>query len=299
MSKVIVTAALTGVLATRAQCPAIPYTPKEIGEEAKRAVDAGAAIVHIHARTAEGGPDWKVETFAEIFGEVRARTDVIVNFSTGAVGVPATERMAHIRDLRPEMAALNMGSMNYAIYSEKKKAFYHDHVFANSFTDIQLFLQTMKEAGVRPEMECFDTGHIGNTRPLVDMGVLTPPYQFSLIMGVLGGIPGTTRHLVDQVDSLPAGSHWQVIGIGLNQWPLVAAAMTMGGNVRVGLEDNFYLEADKMAKSNGDLVGKACGLARDLGREVATVAEARTQLGLERISPSPSGKRARERGAEE
>ena len=284
MGKVIVTAALTGVLATREQCPAIPYTPEEIGEEAKRAADAGAAIVHIHARNPQGGPEWSVETFAEIFHEVRARTDAIINFSTGAVGIPAEERVAHIRELRPEMAALNMGSMNYAIYSEKKKAFYHDHVFANPFSDIQFFLETMKSAGVRPEMECFDAGHIGNTRPLIDMGVLDAPYQFSLIMGVLGGIPGTTRHLVDQVDSLPQGSHWQVIGIGLNQWPLVASAIAIGGNVRVGLEDNFYVEQGKMAKSNGDLVEKACRLAHDLGREVATIAEARAQLEL---SPSP------------
>ena len=297
--RLIVTAALTGVLATRDQCPAIPYTPREIGEEAKRAADAGAAIVHIHARNAQGGPDWSVETFAEIFSEVRARTDVIINFSTGAVGISAEERVAHIRDLRPEIAALNMGSMNYAIYSEKKKAFYHDHVFANPFKDIQLFLETMKEAQVRPEMECFDTGHIANTRPLIDMGVLSMPYQFSLIMGVLGGIPGTTRHLVDQVDSLPAGSLWQVIGIGLNQWPLVAAAMTIGGNVRVGLEDNFYVEQGKMAKSNGDLVEKACRLARDLGREVATGPDARAQLGLDlkpRPAPVPSSHRGEGHG---
>src|ERR1700686_3158864 len=280
MGNAIVPAALTGVPATRDQCPAIPYTPKEIGEEAKRAADAGAAIVHIHARTQQGGPDWSVETFGEILDQVRARTDVIVNFSTGGVGVPAEERIPHIRELKPEMAALNMGSMNYAIYSEKKKVFYHDHVFANPFRDIQLFLETMKAAGVRPEMECFDAGHIGNTRPLLDMGVLGAPYQFSLIMGVLGGIPGTTRHLVDQVDSLPQGSHWQVIGIGLNQWPLVATALAMGGNVRVGLEDNFYLEQGKMAKSNGDLVEKASRVARDLGREVASIAEARAQLGL-------------------
>ena len=297
--RLIVTAALTGVLATRDQCPAIPYTPREIGEEAKRAADAGAAIVHIHARNAQGGPDWSVETFAEIFSEVRARTDVIINFSTGAVGISAEERVAHIRDLRPEIAALNMGSMNYAIYSEKKKAFYHDHVFANPFKDIQLFLETMKEAQVRPEMECFDTGHIANTRPLIDMGVLSMPYQFSLIMGVLGGIPGTTRHLVDQVDSLPAGSLWQVIGIGLNQWPLVAAAMTIGGNVRVGLEDNFYVEQGKVAKSNGDLVEKACRLARDLGREVATGPDARAQLGLDlkpRPAPVPSSHRGEGHG---
>ena len=287
--KVIVTAALTGVLATRDQCPAIPYTPKEIGEEAKRAADAGAAIVHIHARTPEGGPEWSVETFAEIFSEVRVRTDVIVNFSTGAVGVAPEERVAHISALRPEMAALNMGSMNYAIYSEKKKAFYHDHVFANPFKDIRFFLEAMNAAGVRPEMECFDAGHVANTRPLIDLGVLKPPYQFSLIMGVLGGIPGTTRQLVNQVDSLPPQSHWQVIGIGLNQWPLLAAALTMGGNVRVGLEDNFYVEDGRMAKSNADLVEKAARLARDLGRPVATAEEARSLLGLDPLPrPAPS-----------
>ena len=280
MTATVITAALTGVLATREHCPAIPYTPKEIGEEAKRAADAGAAIVHIHARTPEGGPDWKVETFAEIFAEVRARTDVIVNLSTGAVGVPREERIEHITELRPEMAALNMGSMNYAIYSAKRKTFVQDHVFANPFMDIQFFLEAMNDAGVRPEMECFDAGHIGNTRPFIDMGALEPPFQFSLIMGVLGGIPGTTRHLVDQVDSLPAGSHWQVIGIGLDQWALVAAAIAMGGNIRVGLEDNFYVEEGRMAKSNGDLVEKAAALCRDLGREVASVSQARTQLGL-------------------
>jgi uncharacterized protein (DUF849 family) len=278
--KTIISAALTGVLATREQCEAIPYTPREIGEEAARAAGEGAAIVHIHARTPAGGPDWSVETFAGILAEVRARTDAIVNFSTGAVGIPADERIAHIRELKPELAALNMGSMNYAIYSSRQKAFHHDHVFANPFRDIQFFLEAMNASGVRPEMECFDAGHIGNTRPLIDMGVLRKPYQFSLIMGVLGGIPGTTRQLVNQVDSLPAGSHWQVIGIGLNQWPMVAAGITMGGNIRVGLEDNFYLEEGKMAKSNGELVAKAARLCRDLGAAVASPAEARGQLEL-------------------
>jgi 3-keto-5-aminohexanoate cleavage enzyme len=278
---VIISAALTGVLATRDQCPAIPYTPREIAEEAKRAADAGAAIVHIHARNPEGGPEWRVETFAEILTEVRSRTDALVNFSTGAIGIPVEDRVAHIRELRPEIGALNMGSMNYAIYSSKKKAFYHDHVFANPFRDIQYFLEAMNSAGVRPELECFDTGHIANTAPLIDMGVLRPPYQFSLIMGVLGGIPGTARHLANQVETLPEASHWQVIGIGLRQWPLVAAGISMGGNVRVGLEDNFYVEEGLMARSNGELVEKAARMARDLGRGVATIEQARKILCLE------------------
>ena len=277
---IVISAALTGVLATRAQCPAIPYTPQEIAEEARRAAEAGAAIVHIHARTPEGGPEWRVEVFGEILGEVRARTDVIINFSTGAIGIPVEDRIAHIRELRPDIGALNMGSMNYAIYSAKKKAFYHDHVFANPFKDIQFFLEAMNSSGVRPEMECFDTGHIANTAPLIDMGTLRPPYQFSLIMGVLGGIPGTTRHLVNQVDTLPEGAHWQVIGIGLKQWALVGAAVTMGGNVRVGLEDNFYLDEGRMATSNGELVEKAAGIVHQLGRPVATIDEARRILCL-------------------
>jgi uncharacterized protein (DUF849 family) len=281
MKQVVITAALTGVLATREQCPAIPYTPKEIAEEAKRSADAGASIVHIHARTPQGGPDWSVETFREILTEVRARSDVIVNFSTGAVGIPAEDRIAHIRELKPDIGALNMGSMNYAIYSSKKKAFHHDHVFANPFRDIQFFLQAMNEAGVRPELECFDTGHVANTGPLIDMGVLRPPYQFSLIMGVLGGIPGTTRHLQNQIDTLPDGSMWQVIGIGLNQWALAASALAMGGNVRVGLEDNFYVEQGRMAASNAELVEKAARLAAEIGRPIASVDEARKILCLE------------------
>ncbi len=278
--KCLVSAALTGVLARRDLCPAIPYTPAEIGEEARRAAEAGAAIVHIHARTPEGGPDWSPATFRAIFEEVRARTDVIVNFSTGAVGIPKEERIAHIRELRPEMAALNMGSMNYALFSKSRREFIVDHVFANPFGDIRFFLETMNEAGVRPEMECFDSGHIGNTAPLIELGSLRPPYQFSLVMGVLGGIPGTVRNLVHQAGSLPAGSHWQVIGIGLNQWSLAAAAIAMGGNVRVGLEDNFYLEEGKMARSNGELVEKAVAMIRQEGRTPATIPEARAELGL-------------------
>ena len=276
----VVSAALTGALTRREHCPAIPYTPAEIAEEARRAAEAGAAIVHIHARTSDGAPTWSPRVFAEIKAEVVGRADVIVNFSTGAVGIPAEERIAHIRESRPEMAALNMGSMNYAIYSPRRKVFHHDHVFANPFSDIRFFLETMNAAGVRPEMECFDCGHVGNTAPLIDLGVLRPPYQFSLVMGVLGGIPGTVRNLVHQAGSLPPRSHWQVIGVGLEQWSLAAAAISLGGNVRVGLEDNFYLEAGRMAASNGELVEKAVRMCREQGREVASVAEARQQLGL-------------------
>jgi uncharacterized protein (DUF849 family) len=281
MPQTIITAALTGVLTTRAQSPAIPYTPDEIAAEARRSVEAGASIVHIHARQDDGRPAYDVDTYARIDAAVRRECpDVIINYSTGAVGVLREERVAHIAALRPDMAALNMGSMNYAIYSAKQKAFYHDHVFANPFGDILYFLEAMNAAGTRPEMECFDTGHIHNANPLIDMGVLRPPYQFSLIMGVLGGIPGTTRHLVQQVDNLPAGAHWQVIGIGARQWPLVAAAVSLGGNVRVGLEDNLYLAPGQLAQSNGALVARAAELVRLVGGKVAGIAEAREILAL-------------------
>lgn len=281
--KIIISAALTGVVTTRQQSPYIPYTPVEIAEEASRSADAGASIVHIHARNDDGTPAWDVETFSRIHEEVRARCpDLIINYSTGAFGIPREHRIHHIRALKPDMAALNMGSMNYAIYSRKHKRFYHDHVFANPFADIQYFLQAMNEAGTRPEMECFDTGHINNAQPLIDMGLLQPPFQFSLVMGVLGGIPATTQNLVHQAGQLPSDSHWQVIGVSRKQWALAATAVTMNGNVRVGLEDNLYLPDGELAKSNGESVAKAVELIRFLGAEVATIAEARQILQLPR-----------------
>jgi uncharacterized protein (DUF849 family) len=282
-ARTIISAALTGVLTTRRQSPAIPYTAEEIAEEARRSVDAGASVVHIHARKDDGSPAWDVESFQRIDTELRKRCpDVIVNYSTGAVGLSREQRIDHISALRPDLAALNMGSMNYAIYSEKNKAFYHDHVFANPFGDIRFFLERMNAAGTRPELECFDTGHINNAWPLIDLGVLRPPHQFSLIMGVLGGIPASTKNLVHQVDSLPTGAHWQVIGVGLRQWPLVAAAISIGGNIRVGLEDNLYLAEGQLARSNGELVAKAASLVQMLGGAVASVAEAREILELPR-----------------
>ncbi|MCX7606879.1 MAG: 3-keto-5-aminohexanoate cleavage protein [Bacteroidia bacterium] len=279
--KVIITAALTGVLATREQCPYIPYTPEEIAEEGRRAVEAGASILHIHARQPSGAPAYDIETYRQILEEVRKRCpEVIINFSTGAVGIPREERIHHITALKPDMAALNMGSMNYAIYSPKAKQFYHDFVFQNPFRDIQYFLEKMVEAGTLPEMEAFDCGHIHNATPFIDMGLLKPPYVFSFVMGVLGGIPATTENLIHQARSVPPGSHWQVIGIGRKQWALAAAAITLGGHIRVGLEDNFYLPEGEMAHSNGALVEAAVKLTRTLGREPATIEEARTLLHL-------------------
>src|SRR3989338_5478894 len=164
--KVIITCALTGVLAKKEQCPAIPYSPVEIAEEAKRAYDAGAAAVHIHARTPEGGPCWEPAVFGEIKAEIQKRCPVILNFSSGGIGLPIEQRTKHITAHRPAIGALNMGSMNYAIYSRHKKQFYHDYVFANPFKDIIYCLKEITLAGAVPELECFDVGHVNNADPI-------------------------------------------------------------------------------------------------------------------------------------
>ncbi|MBW2022824.1 MAG: 3-keto-5-aminohexanoate cleavage protein [Deltaproteobacteria bacterium] len=276
----MITCALSGVVANRKQCPAIPYTPEEYAAEAKRAYEAGAAVVHIHARKPDGTPSYEVEDYRNIYEAITAECPVIINFSTGAVGIPVEKKIAPVKEIKPAIAALNMGSMNYAKYHPKKKSFVFDFVFANPFSEIVPLLSAMKEAGVKPEMECFDSGHVGNCFPLIDMGLLEPPYQVSLIMGVLGGIPPTVDNLAHQVHLLPPNSDWEVIGISHDQWRMVAAAIALGGNVRVGLEDNFYVAPGLMARSNGELVEKAARMIRDQGREVASVEECRERLGL-------------------
>jgi uncharacterized protein (DUF849 family) len=279
--KVIVTCALTGVLANRKQCPWVPYTPVEIADEALRAYEAGAAVVHIHARTDEGAPTFEPKTYAAIKEETEKRCPVILNFSTGGIG-PMEGRVAHVAQVKPAIAALNMGSMNYAKYSSSRREFVFDFVFENPFKDISYLLSVMNEAKVKPELECFDVGHTNSVWPLLDKGLLRQPLQFSFIMGVLGGIRATSENLALQAREAPAGSSWEVIGISHEQWRMIAAALALGGNIRVGLEDNFYLDSRgrEMAKSNGDLVEKAVRMARDAGREPATVEEARKLLSL-------------------
>ena len=279
--KVIVTCALTGVLANREQCPWVPYTPAEIAEEARRAWEAGASVVHIHARTDEGAPTYEPSVYAAIRREIEQRCPVILNFSTGGLG-PMEGRVAHIAQVRPALGALNMGSMNYAKYSQRRKEFVFDFVFENTFKDISFLLSVMKQAGVKPELECFDVGHTNSVWPLLDKGLLTRPLQFSFIMGVLGGIRATAENLAMQARETPPDSTWEVIGISHEQWRMVGAALSLGGNVRVGLEDNFYLDTEgkQMARSNGELVEKAVRMARDMGREPATVEEASRMLSL-------------------
>jgi 3-keto-5-aminohexanoate cleavage enzyme len=283
----ILTCSISGAVANRDQCPAIPYTPEEYAAEAKRAVDEGCSMIHIHARTSDGLPSHEVEDFRAITEAIHeAVDDVIVNYSTGAVGVPVEKRIRYLRELRPDVAALNMSSMNYAKYSPSRRDFVFKAVFENSFDTIIEFLTAMNELAIRPEHECFDSGHVANLDPLIDMGLVEAPLQIECVMGVNGGIRSTPRNLAHMADQVPGGAegpnNWGVIGIGRDQWRLVATAAALGGNVRVGLEDNFYLPGGEMARSNGELVARARRIVEDVGRGAASVAEARELLGVPR-----------------
>jgi uncharacterized protein (DUF849 family) len=276
----VVTCAVSGVLANRKHCPGIPYTPVEIAEECKRAHDAGAAVVHIHARNDDGSPTFSPAVFAQIKEEVRKRSPILLNFSTGTILEDVSEQCTYIRESRPEIAALNMGTMNYSKYSRARKNFDFDMIFPNTYEKIVKLLGAMNEAGVKPELECFDTGHTHGIWPLLDMGVLKQPLQFSFIVNVLGGIPGHVESLQLQTKIMPPGSEWEVIGISHGAWRMLAAALVLGGNIRCGLEDHLYLPSGEMAKSNGDLVEVAVRMVRDVGRRPATVEEAREILSL-------------------
>src|SRR6266542_3118935 len=277
----IITCAVSGAVANKQQCEGIPYTPEEYAKEVRRARDAGASMVHIHAREPNGSPTVQPEHYRAITQAILAETpDIIINYSTGWVGLPMAERVAHITDLKPEIGALNMGSMNYAKYSEKRKGFVFNFVFENHFDDIVFLLRRMQEAGVKPECECFDVGHVESVAPLLDLGVMSQPIQFSLIHGVLGGIGATARNLAHMSSVVPGGSTWGVIAVSREQWAMVSAAAALGGNVRVGFEDNFYLPTGEMAASNGALVAAAAAIVTMQGRRVAEPAEARMLLSL-------------------
>src|SRR3954462_11378509 len=283
---VIICCSISGAVANRDRCPAIPYTPDDYAAEARRIVDEGGVHIHIHARRPDGTPSYEVEDFQAITEAINGEIGdaAIINFSTGTIGVPLAKRIEYLRACPPEVAALNMGSMNYAKYSKSRKDFVFKMVFTNPFDEILELLGVLNELGIKPEHECFDVGHVGSLAPLIDMGVLKPPLHVDFVMGIVGGVPATPKNMANMAENLaavPGGPHhWGVIGISRVQWTLVAAALTLGGSVRVGLEDNFYLPNGEVASSNGDLIAKARQMTEDAGRRPATVEEARTMLGV-------------------
>jgi 3-keto-5-aminohexanoate cleavage enzyme len=271
MEKLIITAAICGAEVTKEQNAAVPYTVEEIVREAKSAVDAGAAIVHLHVRRDDGTPTQDKARFKECIDAIyEACPDVIIIPSTGgAVGMSAEERLQPT-ELFPEMATLDCGTCNFG-----------DEVFENTMPMMRDFGKRMIENNIKPEYECFEMGHLDTVLNMAKKGqVPGAPMQFNFVLGVPGCTPATVQNLAWLVNAIPAGSTWTATGIGRHAFTLAAHAIAMGGNVRVGFEDNLNLERGVPAKSNGELVAKVVRIAKELGREIATSAEAREILGL-------------------
>lgn len=271
MTKLIITAAICGAEVTKQNNPAVPYTIEEIAREAESAAKAGASIIHLHVREDDGTPTQSADRFKKAMDAIRQRCpDVIIQPSTGgAVGMSNEERLQPVT-LLPEMATLDCGTVNFG----------NDDIFVNSENTIIAFAQKMIELGVKPEVEVFDKGMIDTAIRLQKKGLIKDPMHFNFVLGVTGGISATMRDLVFMQGSIPAGSTFTVSGMGRAAFQMAASAIVAGGHVRVGFEDNTYLAKGIQAKSNGELVEKAVRIAKELGREIATPAEAREILGL-------------------
>lgn len=261
--------ALTGAELSREDTPYLPLTPEEIAHEACSCYDAGASIVHLHARGSAGSPTQNIDVYGEIIALINERCHPIIQVSTGgAIGMGAVERLQPV-ELKPEMASLTCGSVNFG-----------DAVFYNPSGLLVKFATAMKEHGVKPELEIFDAGMVANAINLLRNGLFIPPLHFDLVLGVPGALPATLKNLLFLVDSLPQDSTWSVAGIGKHQLSMATAAILLGGHVRVGLEDNIYYRKGELARGNVPLVERVVRIADELEREVANADQARKILGL-------------------
>ncbi len=273
MEPVIITAALVGAEVTREQQPALPITPQEIIQAAVECYEAGAAMIHLHVRDADGNATQDAELFRVVVEGIRARCDVITQVSTGgAVGMSADERLQSIL-CQPDMATLTTGTVNFGA-----------GVFMNNRSLVETFARRMQAAAIVPEIEIFDVGMLDEAIRLRDMGLITEPIQFDFVLGVPGALGADPAHLLHLVRSLPAGSTWSVAGMGRHQLTLGVIALAMGGNVRVGFEDNIYFRKGQLARSNAELVARIVRIAKEMERPVATPAQAREILQLERYT---------------
>ena len=273
MEKLIITAAICGAEVTKEMNPAVPYTVEEIVREAKSAYDAGAAIVHLHVRRDDGTPTQDKARFKECIDAIlKVIPDVILIPSTGgAVGMTAEERLQPT-ELPIEMATLDCGTCNFG-----------DEVFENTMPMMRDFGKRMMENNIKPEYECFEMGHLDTALAMVKKGQMPGhPMQINFVLGVPGCTAATVPNLCWLVQNIPSDATWCATGVGRSEFPLAAAAIAMGGHVRVGFEDNLYIEKGVLAKSNGELVEKVVRIAKELGREIATPAEARRILGLKK-----------------
>ena len=273
MEKLIITAAISGAEVTKEHNPAIPYTVEEIGREAESAYKAGASIIHLHVREDDGRPTQSKARFKECMDEIKRRCpDVIIQPSTGgAVGMSDEERLQPT-ELNPEMATLDCGTLNFG----------GDEIFVNTENTIKNFGKIMIEKDIKPEIEVFDKGMIDYAIRFEKQGFIKKPMHFDFVLGVQ--MAATARDLVFMVHSIPAGSTWTAAALGRNQFLMAAITIAMGGHVRVGFEDNIYLSKGVLAKSNGEMVEKVVRIAKELGREIATPAEAREILSLKPLN---------------
>ena len=297
--KVIITCAVTGAIHTPSMSPHLPVTPAEIADAAIGAAEAGAAIVHLHARDPiTGKPDQTPEAFAPFLQVIKQRSDCIINLTTGgAPYMTIEERVQPAATFKPEVASLNMGSMNFGLFPmlDRFKEFKHEWerqhlensrnlVFKNTFQDIEYILRSCAENGTRFEFECYDISHLYNLAHFLERGLVQPPLFVQSVFGILGGIgphPEDVQHMKRTADRLFGNAYrWSVLGAGRNQMPVAAMAAAMGGNVRVGLEDSLWDDPGRLAESNAVQVRRARALIEGLGLAVATPAEAREILSL-------------------
>ncbi|MGL4325196.1 MAG: 3-keto-5-aminohexanoate cleavage protein [Beijerinckiaceae bacterium] len=297
--KVIITCAVTGAIHTPSMSPYLPVTPQEIADAAIGAAEAGAAIVHLHARNPKTGqPDQSPEAFKPFLQVIKQRSNCVINLTTGGAPTMAVEeRVGPAHHFAPEVASLNMGSMNFGLYPmlNRFKDFKHEwekpylegsreRIFRNTFADIEFILRTCAENGTRFEIECYDIGHLYTLAHFVERGLVKAPFFVQSVFGILGGIgahPEDVMHMKRTADRLFGRDYrWSVLGAGRNQLPIVAHAASMGGNVRVGLEDSLWIGAGKLAKTNADQVRAARQIIEGLGLEIATPDEAREILAL-------------------
>ncbi|MCL6612364.1 MAG: 3-keto-5-aminohexanoate cleavage protein [Peptococcaceae bacterium] len=298
-SKVIVTAAITGAIHTPSMSPYLPVTPKQIADEAVRAFEEGAAVAHIHVRNPENGmPVSDLELFREVVTEVKSRCNIILCLTTGgSLGATTAQRVAVVPAFKPELASFNFGSINFALFhvlDNKNLQFRYewekqylgmteDFIFPNTFKTMREYCQYFNENGTKPELEIYDLGMINNVAFMLERGYLKKPVYIQFVLGILGAAPATLENLMffHQAARNAIGDFtWSVCAAGRHQINMCTASLLMGGNVRVGLEDNLYLEKGVMARSNAEQVAKIVRIARELGREPATPDEARNILGL-------------------
>ncbi|NNM98796.1 MAG: 3-keto-5-aminohexanoate cleavage protein [Candidatus Eremiobacteraeota bacterium] len=278
MQPLIITCAPVGAELSPEQTPHLAVTPTQLGEVAAEVAEAGASLIHVHCRNDDGSNTHDVARFRAAYEAIRARSELIVQFSTGgAIGMTPQERAA-VLQLRPEMATLTCGSVNFG-----------DEIFENSFPIMRTIAGAMNQYGVKPELEIFDKGHLANARRLAVEGVLTLPQHVDFVLGVPGALEASVENLCDLLRDLPEGCTWSVAGIGRHQLPLAMAAIAMGGHVRVGLEDNIYYSKGRLA-SNGELVARIVRIANEAGRLVATPAQAREILSLPPLTGAGIGR---------